>query len=196
MTTNQLHLPFTTAADLETLAHPLDAFYAEAGAALPPIQRLEGQTLPQPLRDLLLHANDMTPTLEAFYGRSVHLRVLQRRRQGEDYLRQVVLVLDDSGEPVEFGANRIRLEMFPEEARRLILEEREPLGHILRDFAILHTCEPNAFLRVASDRLISEALNLRGAQILYGRHNRLYNSNGQLISEVVEILRPPGGSRS
>ena len=196
MMTNQLHLPFTTAADLETLAHPLDAFYAEAGAPLPPIQRIEGQTLRQPLRDLLVHSNDMTPTLEAFYGGNIHLRVLQHRRQGEEYQREVVLQLDGTNEPVEFGANRIRLDLFPEEAQRLILEEREPLGHILRDFSVLHTCEPNAFFRVASDHLINEALGLRGAQILYGRHNRLFNSNGQLISEVVEILRPPGIPRS
>jgi chorismate-pyruvate lyase len=191
MTTNQLHLPFTTAADLETLAHPMDAFYAEAGLPLPPIQRVEGQTLPQPMRDLLVHCNDMTPTLEAFYDRAIHLKVLQRRQHAHEYHRQVILQLNESGEPIEFGANRIRLDLFPESAQRMILEEREPLGHILRDHSIVHTCEPNAFFRVASDRLISEALRLRGAQILFGRHNRLFNPQGQLISEVVEILRPP-----
>jgi hypothetical protein len=56
---------------------------------------------------------------------------------------------------------------------------------------VTHTCEPNAFLRVASDPLINEALGLRGAHVLYGRHNRLYDPQGQMISEVVEILRNP-----
>lgn len=187
----QLHLPFTPRADLETLVHPLDAFYSEAGLAIPPIQRVEGQGLPQPLRRLLVHCNDMTPTLEAFYGSNIHIRVLGRRRQGSEYFREVVLHLDHTEQPVEFGANRIRLEAFPAEAQRLILEEREPLGHILRDFGVTHTCEPNAFIRVASDPLINDALGLRGAQILFGRHNRLFDPEGVMISEVVEILRPP-----
>jgi chorismate-pyruvate lyase len=188
---DQLHLPFTPRADLETLVHPLDAFYAEAGLRMPPVQRVEGQSLPQPLRQLLVHCNDMTPTLEAFYEQNIHIRVLGRRRQGHEYSREVVLHLDDTKDPVEFGANRIRLDCFTEDAQKLILEEREPLGHILRDFGVTHTCEPNAFIRVASDPLINEALGLRGAQILYGRHNRLYDPQGGLISEVVEVLRPP-----
>lgn len=191
MMTDQLHLPFTPQADLETLAHPLDLFYAEAGLTLPPIQRIEGQIVPQPLRQLLVHDHDMTPTLEAYHGQSIHIRVLRRRRVGGEYHREVVLHLDETAEPVQFGANRIILRKFPEEAQRLILLEREPLGHILRDFGVTHTCEPNAFLRVASDPLINEALGLRGAHILYGRHNRLYDPEGQLISEVVEILRNP-----
>ncbi|MFM1943683.1 MAG: hypothetical protein RI897_2665 [Verrucomicrobiota bacterium] len=190
---DQLHLPFTPRADLQTLAHPLDLFYADAGLSLPPFQRVEGPSLPQPLRDLLVHCNDMTPTLENFYGRNIHIRVLQRRQTETEYYRQVVLHLEGGEEPVEFGANRIRLEFFPEEARRLILEEREPLGHILRDFGVTHTCEPNAFLRVASDAVINEALGLSGAHILHGRHNRLFDPAGNLISEVVEILRNPPG---
>lgn len=188
---DQLHLPFTPRVDLETLVHPLDAFYAEAGLRIPPIQRVEGQSIPQPFRQLLVHCNDMTPTLEAFYERTIHIRVLRRRREGDEYFREVVLHLDDTEQPVEFGANRIRLSCFPEAAQQRILEEREPLGHILRDFGVTHTCEPNAFIRVASDPLINEALGLRGAQILYGRHNRLYDPQGGLISEVVEVLRPP-----
>jgi chorismate-pyruvate lyase len=171
----------------------LDLFYADAGLNLPPFQRVEGQLLPRPLRDLLVHRNDMTPTLENFYGRSIHIRVTRRRHTAEEYCRQVVLLLEGGEEPVEFGANRIWLGFFPEEARRLILEEREPLGHILRDFGVTHTCEPNAFFRVASDPMINEALGLRGAHILYGRHNRLFDPEGNLISEVVEILKNPPG---
>ena len=83
---------------------------------------------------------------------------------------------------------------------QIILEEREPLGHIMRDFAVHHTCQPNAFLRVASDPVINKALELSGAQVLYGRHNQLFNLDGQMISEVVEILKPttsgPGSSRT
>lgn len=179
---------------LHELASPLDAFYADSGLTLPPLQRVDGGAVPAPFRQLLVHRNDMTPTLEGHYGRNIHIRVLRRRQAGEEeYSRLVVLHLDDTQQPVEFGANRIRLQHFPAEARRRILEEREPLGHILRDFGVEHTCEPNAFFRVASDPIINEGLQLRGAHILYGRHNRLFDPEGRMISEVVEILRPAEG---
>jgi chorismate-pyruvate lyase len=177
--------------DLAAVAQPLDFFYARARQPLPPFELLDGEEVPEPARSLLVHCNDMTPTLEAFYGEEIVLRVLGRRRRGEEYSREVVLYLKDSKRPVEFGANRIQLDRFPAAARKLILEEREPLGYILRDFGITHTCQPNAFLRLASDRLINEVLELHGAQTLYGRHNQLFDSEDGLISEVVEILRQP-----
>jgi hypothetical protein len=171
-------------------AHPLDLFYARANLPLPPIEAIDGHAVPEPYRKLLVHRDDMTPTLEAFYGQTLHLQVLSRDHQGDFYFREVVLLTDTGEQPVEFGANRIRLDLFPPDARKLILEEREPLGHILRDFAVWHTCHPNAFLRVASDHLINRALRLSGAQVLYGRQNQLLDPQGRLLSEVVEILRP------
>jgi chorismate-pyruvate lyase len=176
--------------DWSALVHPLEDFYAQAGQSLPPLEMVEGVSLPPPYRQLLVHSNDMTPTLEEHYGCTLHIRVLGRRRAGDDYCREVVLVRDDTGRPVEFGANRIRLDLFPAEARRLILAEHEPLGHLMRDFHVTHTCQPNAFLRVASDPTINQALELTGAHVLYGRHNRLFDPRGRLLSEVVEILHP------
>lgn len=191
MPTSSTFLQSSLHRDLTAVAQPLDFFYARARQPLPPFELLDGEEVPEPARWLLVHCNDMTPTLEAFYGEQIVLRVIGRRRRGNEYSREVVLLLKDSGRPVEFGANRIQLDRFPPEARKLILEEREPLGYILRDFAIAHTCQPNAFLRLASDHLINEMLELQGAQTLYGRHNQLFDPEGGLISEVVEILRPP-----
>lgn len=196
MPTSSPFLASSLRPDLAAVAQPLDFFYARARQPLPPFELLDGEEVPEPARWLLVHCNDMTPTLEAFYGEKIVLRVIGRRRRGNEYSREVVLHLKDSKRPVEFGANRIQLDRFPPDARKLILEEREPLGYILRDFAITHTCQPNAFLRLASDHLINEVLELQGAQTLYGRHNQLFDPEGGLISEVVEILRPPPTPRS
>jgi chorismate-pyruvate lyase len=191
MPANCQHAALAGRSDLAECAYPLDSFYAGAGLMLPPLQRLDGEEVPVPFKALLVHRNDMTPTLEAFYGSRLELKVLNRYRRGTDYCREVVLSREDTKEPVEFGANRVCLDRFPEEVRRLILAEREPLGRLLRDYGVVHTCEPNAFFRVASDRFINEALQLSGAHVLYGRHNRLYTPEGELLSEVVEILRLP-----
>src|SRR5437899_6770711 len=86
------------------LAHPLDDFYKLAGQTLPPLVAVDGEAVPEPYKRLLVHQNDMTPTLEGFYQRRLHLQVLGRRRQGDNYYREVILLLDGTNQPVEFGA--------------------------------------------------------------------------------------------
>src|SRR5438309_7610903 len=105
------------------LAHPLDEFYAQMGLTLPPLQQVDGEALPQPYKQLLVHHDDMTPTLEKFHGRDIHLRLLGRRRKDDEYFREVVLLLDGTDEPVEFGAIKIYLNLFTPETRQQILEE-------------------------------------------------------------------------
>ncbi|MBM3823211.1 MAG: hypothetical protein FJ404_10050 [Verrucomicrobia bacterium] len=172
------------------VAHPLDDFYARAGLALPPIEPIEPMRIPEPARSLLVHDADMTPTLEAFHGGEVELSVLGREIRGETYFREVVLRLKDSGKPVEFGAIKIYLNFFSTEARRLILEERLPLGHILRQCAVPHQSRPKAFLQVTSDEVINQALGLSGAVTLYGRRNTHWDPQQRPLSEIVEILPP------
>ncbi len=172
------------------LAHPLDEFYARSGLALPPLDQLDGEAVPEPYKTLLVHDRDMTSTLESFHGVGVHLRLVSRAREGDDYFREVLLMLDGSERPVEFGAIQIHLDRFPEKARQEILEERFPLGHVLRDHAIPYASRPKAFLRIASDKLISELLGLHGAHVLYGRRNTLLDPAGDSLAEIVEILPP------
>ncbi len=173
-----------------SIAHPLDEFYARSGLRLPPLEQIEGETMPEPYQGLLVHQKDMTSTLEAFHGRSVHLRVLGQERRGEDYVREVVLQLEGTEQPVEFGAIKNHHGLFPEAAREQILQERWPLGHILRDNAIAYISRPGAFLRIASDPLINSVLGLTGAQLLYGRRNTLLDAAERPLAEIVEILPP------
>lgn len=172
------------------LAHPLDEFYSQMGLGLPPLGPLDGEAVPQPYRRLLVHSNDMTPTLERFYKQDIHLRVLGRRQRDNEYFREVVLLLDSNDQPVEFGAIKIHLDLFDPESRRQILEERRPLGHILEHCGVVHASRPRAYFRLASDSLINEALGLTGANILYGRRNTLFDPQDRPIAEIVEILPP------
>jgi chorismate-pyruvate lyase len=172
------------------LTHPLDEFYAQMGLTLPPLQQVDGEAVPQPYKRLLVHQNDMTPTLESFHGCDIHLRLLGRRRKGNGYFREVVLLLDGTDQPVEFGAIKISLDRFAPEVRRQILEERRPLGHVLQECGVKHTSRPKAFLRLASDHFINKALQLTGANVLYGRRNTLFDPLERPLAEIVEILPP------
>jgi len=176
-----------------SIAHPLDEFYARTGLTLPPLDQVDGEALPEPSKSLLVHERDMTSTLETFHGAGIHLRLVSRQQQGDRYCREVVLALDGTEKPVEFGAIQIDLGRFPAGARAAILAERFPLGHLLKEFAITYLSRPQAYLRVASDKTINRLLGLSGAHLLYGRRNTLLDSAGHSLAEIVEILPPAAG---
>ncbi|MEO8425748.1 MAG: hypothetical protein ABI651_01420 [Verrucomicrobiota bacterium] len=171
-------------------AFPLDEFYLRAGITLPRIERIDGESFPEPYKSLLVHSQDMTPTLEKFHGDTIHLEVLRREARDDFYFREVVLKLDGGERPVEFGAIRIDLALFAASVRRLILEEHLPLGHILKDCGVAHSSRPKAFLRVESDEFMNGLLGLSGANILYGRRNTLLDPQQRSLAEIVEILPP------
>jgi chorismate-pyruvate lyase len=180
---------FTQAAVLP-FAYPLDEFYALANRELPPIEQVPGDEVPEPYRSLLVHQHDMTPTLETFHADRIHLKVISRQHRGDFYFREVVLLTERAQKPVEFGAIKINLALFPAPARRLILEEQEPLGTILAESKISHTSRPKAFLQLQADAFIKGALKLRGAPVLYGRRNTLFDPQQRALAEIVEILPP------
>ena len=167
---------------------PLADFYAHTGAPLPRIEPIGGETMPEPYRTLLVHRNDMTPTLERHHGSQIHLRVLRSERHGPFYHREVALLLDGSLKPVEFGAIRVTLDLYPADAQEMILKEYVPLGSILDRFEIVHTCHPSAYLRIVADSLISAELHVAESAVLYGRRNTLKDAQGRVLSEIVEIL--------
>ena len=172
------------------IAYPLDDFYAQQGRPLPLIEPVEGKDVPEPYKTLLVHSDDMTPTLEKFHGGKIHLHVLRLQLRDDFCFREVILELDGSDVPVEFGAIKMNLALFAPAARKLILEEREPLGHILRDCAVAHASRPKAYLRVQSDKLINRVLRLHGSHVLYGRRNTHFDTQNRPLAEIVEILPP------
>jgi len=92
--------------------------------------------------------------------------------------------------PVEFGANKVSLVLFPPKARQLILEERLPLGRILKDCQIAHSTMAKAFFRVQPDNLIKEVLGITQSKSLYGRKATILDPQKRPLSEIVEILPP------
>ena len=170
------------------IAYPLDDFYAQARRPLPPIKAVNGADVPEPYRTLLVHDADMTPTLEKFHHAQIHLRVLNSQEREGAYYREVALLLDKTNVPVEFGAIRINLNLFPTAAKKAVLDENLPLGHVLADFKIKHTSRPKAFLKIEADDFICDALAQKAPQTLYGRRNTLFDPQNRPLAEIVEIL--------
>lgn len=169
---------------------PLRRFYQRARRPLPEVMPLAGDVMPLPYRDLLAHQRDMTPTLESFHGGDIVIEVLRRERHDESYSREVVLRMEGTGRAVEFGANQIHLRHFPSEARWLILQERLPLGRILKDHGLPHQTRPLSFFRLTADDFIARSLGVKPGELLYGRQARISGLDGETLSEVVEVLPP------
>lgn len=175
----------------DAFTFPLSEFYVRAKLPLPHIETIAGDTMPEPFKSLLVHHNDMTPTLEGFHQSDIHLEILNRERRGDFYFREVVLRLNGDDRPIEFGANKIYLGRFSEEAQDLILQEEIPLGRILKDCGVKHRTEAKFFLRLQSDEVINRAFDLPHSVTLYGRKAVICDLQGRPLSEIVEILPPP-----
>ena len=169
----------------------LERFYRKLSLPLPELQELDGQAMPEPYRQLLVHSSDMTPTLEAFYQQPMRLTVLTREQHDYSYLREVVLKSAEDSRPVEYGVIRICLDHLPPPASRRVLEEQRPLGNILHAESIAHLSWPQAFFRVDSDSHLGHVLYLSQPGPLYGRRNVLLDGSRRLLAEVIEILAPP-----
>jgi hypothetical protein len=175
---------------------PMHYFYAKHELELPPVVFIEGGSMPDPERELLVHDADMTPTLAAYHGSALGLSVLEHECSDEYLLRMVVLETLEARRPVEFGAIGIHLEKFEPEVRRLIVEGEEPLGGILGDYAVPHVSQPRGFFATTCDEIVSEALDEMPGTELFGRCNQLADAEGIVFADIVEILPQHGGTES
>lgn len=170
---------------------PLAEYHLKVGRPLPRGQSVPSTEIPEPYRALLVHERDMTRTLEQFHGRRIHLEVLNRALGGDGtYWREVVLRLDGTNAPVEFGAIVIYLDRFPEPWRSRILEERLPLGALLNASGLVYFSKPSAYLQFECDGFVRQIFGLQGTPTLFGRRNTLRDASGQPLAEIVEILPP------
>lgn len=170
--------------------YPLNEFYRKLGASLPLSVKVEREQIPEPYRSLLVHQNDMTPTLESAYGATIELKVMDYVITGDVLSRQILLFAEGREKPVVFGSIKIYLNRFPEPAVALVIEQKLPLGAILRGQGIAHISRPLGFFLVNSDEVINRALGLTGEHELYGRRNVLLDSNLVTLAQVLEILPP------
>lgn len=168
-------------------------FGQQAGLELPPPRTVLPAEMPSPFRELLVHGQDMTSTLERFYQTRLGLRALRRERQGPFYVREVLL-LTAAGVPVEYGVICVRLNAFPAVVREAVLAERLPLGRLLQDHEQPCVCRPQEFYRLAPHPYLETQFGV-GAEpeAYYGRRNLLLNGEHRLLADVMEILSPMAG---
>jgi chorismate-pyruvate lyase len=174
----------------DNYTYPLSDFYKRAKLPMPELTPISGEEVPEPYKTLLVHQNDMTPTLEQHHDSRIHLEVLSHDRRGDFYYREVALRLDHDERPVEFGANKMFIGRFSDAAQEQIVLDQVPLGRILKECNVRHQTQARQFFRVMPDELIMKALDLETPVALYGRKAVISDHQGLTLSEIVEILPP------
>ena len=167
---------------------PFHFFYEKAGVDLPDFRFIPGEEVPYPYRSLLVHSNDMTPTLAAFHHSKLYLEVHEHESSDAFVMRLVTLHAAASDAPVEYGAIAIQLSALPEEMQAQVRAGRKPLGALLGEYAVEHYGRPAAYFSVPADERIARSLHQRPGEILYGRCNQLLDRDGIVFADIVEIL--------
>ncbi len=172
------------------LLYPLSLFCQNGGHPLPSYEAIDGAEMPEPYRGLLVHHGDMTSRLAAFFGGEIVIEVLHREHTPEAYRREVVLHIEATGLPVEYGAIEIDLGAFEGEMRRLILEQHLPLGGLLNRFGVRYRSEPRGFIKLGPDAVMQEVFRTPDAHEFFGRCNMLLDESGRTLARIVEVVRP------
>ena len=73
------------------LLMPLLYFYSQDETPLPDIRFIDGESMPEPQRHLLVHASDMTPRLRDHHGSAITLEVKEAQLAPDYVMREVVL---------------------------------------------------------------------------------------------------------
>ncbi len=149
------------------------------------------EEIPEPCRGLLVHAADMTSTLERHHGEPMTLEVLADGEAHGYYFREVILRGAKTGRSAEFGLIEIEIGQFPEDLREAILSGRQPLGGILNQSGMQYVSSPLGYFSVVRDLLPPKLSALGSEETFFGRYNQLSTKNGICLARILEILPTP-----
>jgi len=150
-------------------------------------EAMEASRLPATARQLLAHANHMTPTLRAHFGRSATLQVLDSHQEGDDYRRRILLTLDEGKSIIEFGIVSMDLGCVDPSTRQAIVDRTAPLGDLLQKEGRMTRVEPKWFVRFPAGGPIVECFGARGKVDAYGRLAIIHLDHKPAV-ELLEVV--------
>lgn len=143
--------------------------------------------VPPPFRDLLVHNEHMTTSLEKFHGAPVQLEVIEDRLEGDLYQRKILLSIAGTAHVVEVGAVRIHVHHTSPQVREEILRRERPLGEILIRHNVLRRIEPKWFYKFNGPSTIAAAFDRPLAGPLFGRVGIIHCDSEPAI-ELLEVV--------
>jgi hypothetical protein len=164
----------------------LQAFFGESSA--PHFEGVSAEDVPQPFRQLLVHHNHMTATLEDYYQSPLRVVPYKVHRNGEVYGRKLDLLIP-SNKVVMTGIMLINFGFCGTEVRDEILAETKPLGRVLIEHNIMREVTATAFVRVPAEEPLLARFQLAKPKATYGRFATIV-CDGHPAVDLLEIVAP------
>lgn len=153
------------------------------------VEYIPASTTPEPYKAMLVHEHHMTVTMEKHHGCSVDVKILDRRLDGEQYSRKIVLTKTGTDEVVQFGVVRFNFEYVTDAVKQEILAGEIPLGRVLINHNVLRQIDLNAILRITAGPGLAKYLQMNEGDVTYGRVATIF-CNQQPAIDLLEVSAP------
>jgi chorismate-pyruvate lyase len=144
--------------------------------------------MPQAARTLLAHREHMTVALENYHHSPVSVRAVSEWQDDASYARASLLSRQSDGAIIQFGIMRIWLADLPQDARREITHEKQPLGRVLIAHNMLREVEVIALWRITPGEVLHQLLGVTDQSPVYGRSAQILVDERPTV-QVLEIVK-------
>ena len=145
--------------------------------------------VPPPYRELLVHTQHMTVTVEAYFNDAVDVEVHEVAQSGRQYARKITLRLRHGKKVVQFGVVAVNLDALAPAVAAGIVAGETPLGRVLIEHGVLRVVEPVQFFRAELPADLAAAMGVPAGSVTYGRLG-VITADGYEAVRVAEILTP------
>lgn len=153
------------------------------------VEHLPGALAPEPYRQMLVHDNHMTVTMEEHYGSPVEVRVIDQVDRDGLYCRKIVLLKAGTSQVVQFGIVRFNFHYVTPEVRDEIVAGSTPLGRVLINHNVLRHIDLGAILKITVGDELAELLQMESGGVTYGRLATIFCNRHPAV-DLLEIPAP------
>lgn len=151
-------------------------------------EHIPSSMTPEPYKQLLVHEQHMTVTMEAFHHSAVSVSILDRLQDDAIYARKILLTANTTGRVVQFGIVRFNFSYVTDAVRQEILAGKTPLGRILINHNVLRHIDLGAIVRITPGPELQRYFD-GNAQVTYGRLATIF-CNQQPAVDLLEVSAP------
>lgn len=145
--------------------------------------------VPEPYKTMLVHDHHMTVEMEKYHRTTVDVRVLDRKLNGDEYGRKILLLKHGTETVVQFGLVRFHLQYVTPQVRREIIAEETPLGRILINHNVLRHVDLGAILEIDAGPGLASVLQMPVGGTTYGRLATIFCDRRPAV-DLLEISAP------
>ena len=173
-----------------SLLSQLMAHFPEDGLRLSDMVIIPAADIPHRYRDLLVHNDHMTATLENHYNCQLALEICNVRQEGNNYSRKLLLHAGKGGLVVMVGIINIQLQFFGADIAGEIVAGKTPLGRILIENVVMRRIESLAYIRIKMNSCLHAMFEVDAHyNETFGRIARIICDHEPAV-ELLEIIPP------